>query len=179
MKEYTIVVDNREKKPLPIKDGTILTVQSPTTIVKAAPVTCRIRRVDRHMPTADYALGDESANIYTCATNPHACVVERKHSVRELQANVFDARKRQNFISMLARMRDAWRFPHLIIDTSLPSLFKKTADVPEPACVIDTTLRLCYHHGVVVVPLAATTAASRRHAAEWVCRLLIQAKEPL
>lgn len=175
---FTVVVDDRERKPLPIPS--FLEIHMPSS-----PHSCNssdVKRVEivkqvRQISTADYVLDqDDPANVYVDEGCPHTVIVERKHTVQEMHRNLFGRKRRGLFESELDRMRSTWKRPILLYDSGLTSLFEPQNAVDFPGAVVDAMIRLCYRYEVQFMPVHAVTTAQRVAAGELVTRLLINGR---
>lgn len=174
--KYVIVVDDREKIPLPIPK--VLDMLSPLGR-GTTKVVIDVRRMRN--PTADYLAGEETEggkwSVFTTPHVPCAAVVERKHSIEELYGNLFGP-KRENFTKCLQRMAAEWRFPYLLWDAEPTALFAPSPHLPkgiDPGTVVDALMRLCYRYGVLLTVVPTSTLRKRQAAGEFVARLLLNA----
>ena len=109
---FTILRDRREKRPLSFPDW--IDVLDPNTLPrKRQRLALRIRVQDVTLPTADYVLGKDAANVYTLG---ETAVVERKYSLDEIATNVLDIHRRKLFVGQLQRMRETWKYPLLVFE---------------------------------------------------------------
>ena len=170
MLSITILVDSREKTPLPFPSS-IETVDFSHLPEKQ--VLRRVSLVTKRqtLETADYLLADEPGNVYSSGKS---VIVETKRSLSEIAGNVLDPHKRRNFISLLSRMRT---HPHalLVVEGGLSTLY---SSAPPPASFTpisarDHFLSLCLRHGVHPYLVDGGGLEARRRAADFVARLLI------
>lgn len=160
-------MDDREK--IPLKFPEVLTIANPNG--NRTNLQVRLKVMTQRMKTADYVLDGEDALVVTNTVAPVGAVIERKHSIDELKGNL-SAAKKKNFIGVLDRMAEAWKYPFLLYDMGIPSLFKPTRHTKDPGPVFDRVQRLCMQRGVqfAVIP---TPPKSRIYAGEYVARTLI------
>jgi len=170
-REYTILIDKREKKPLVFPAALeILDPRALPTEQKA--ITVRLKTRAETLKTADYALADSPCNCY--ALSERSVIVETKRSIDEIAANCLSLSKRRNFVAQLTRMSESWRRPHLIVEGGLPTLSTTyPSSKVNPALALDALQRLCLEYGVTLIPIPGSTPAARRRTADYVARLLI------
>lgn len=173
MKQFQIVIDSREQHPLPIPE--VVEWLDPTALpTSAKPVRVRIGLDKRALPAADYILEGDVGLVYTTGSGRGAGVVERKASIDELSDNVFAPHRRPNFITLLTRMKEQWRYPVLMIEGGLSTLFQISRKHPG-GLVIDGLQRLSMEYGVPIIPLDGRGLSQRKYAGEWVARWLLNA----
>jgi hypothetical protein len=156
-----ILVDQRERKPLPFpKRITDLELG----LGRQGAVTLEIRR--KRLAVADYMLDGLRGNCYTAGAG--AAVIETKRSLSELHGNVF-GKKRPNFVRLLSRMRERFRFPLLVVEGLV---FNPDDEDAGPVC--DAFQRLLMEHGVPHLMFApCNTPAQRRKLAWYAARWLV------
>jgi len=168
--KYTILIDNREKRPLTFPDA--ITILDPNT--PAASRTAVWVHLDvpppRQLKTADYVLGEDKANVFTLG---RGAVVERKFTLDEIATNLFVPRRRRLFVDQLKRMREAWDHPVLVFEGGLQRLYTPTKHVEDPGVVVSSLLRLGFEYGISILPIPSTTTAQRRLLAEHVAQILV------
>lgn len=166
---YTILRDKREKRPLAFPD--MIQVLDPNTLpTKQVCVQVHLTCEDVTLPTADYVLGEDKANCYTCAG---AAVVERKYTLDEIATNVFDFHRRSLFVDQLKRMRDTWKYPVLVFEGGLDRLYKPTRNTPIPGLVVSALQRLSFEYCVPIIPVPSATTTQRQLLAEHVAQILV------
>jgi len=174
----TVLIDSREKTPLPFPARmTCLDPRhSPTSCRK---VSVRVVTKRKHLETADYVLADEPGVVYTAGRGASGVgVVETKRSIDELAANCLSASGRRAFSRMLARMREAFLKPYLIVEGGLHTLAMPPRHFPkviEPGLVVDALLRLTMEADIPVIPLGTVSLQGRRRMGEYVARMLLNA----
>lgn len=173
MKTYQIIVDKREKRPLPFPAHLVmLDPQYPA--VEARSMTVRLTTVRETIPTADYLVAEVPELEPGVSVLSKTVVVETKRSLEELYGNLFTHHGRQRFVAMLTRMQ-VFRQRVLILDGGIEVLIPSPSVKVNPGLVADALHRLCFEHGVTLIPLAGRTIDQRRRTAEYVARLLINA----
>lgn len=165
MDAFTILIDEREKRPLLFPSNLVVWNQS-TRPEDARPYTVKIQTKSARLLTGDYVL--ESAPTRGC--------VERKASLRELEGNLTTADGRRRFTDELVRLQSFSR-PTLILEGNPLSddgkLLKK-----HPACVRDIFIRDLMQHGIPWFLASTTTETQRRNLGAWVASYLIIASAP-
>jgi len=150
-REYTILIDDREKTPLPFPPYILLHPNAPIRII-----TRRSR-----LATGDYLL----------ASHPAHGVIERKSGLDELTTNLTTSKRSTLLEAELVRMQ-GFLSPLFLIESSLSNL------VPSPN---DTTLShltlLLLRHRIPLILTPATTPAARAACAHFVADYLIRAAE--
>jgi ERCC4-type nuclease len=156
---YTILVDQREKKPMQFPSH--LVVWNPSsTLLAPHPTTIRLQTKTVLLPTGDYVL--ESA--------PRATVIERKQHLDELAANLTTRDGLRRFRDELIRMQE---FTHRVLFLEGdPLSLTRTRDC-NPAVIRDILLSTLAEHRVELMMLPCSTANARNHAAEWLASRLI------
>ena len=166
---FTILRDKREKRPLSFPDW--IDVLDPNTLPRQRQrLAVRIRVQDVTLPTADYVLGKDAANVYTLG---ETAVVERKYTLDEIATNVLDIHRRKLFVGQLQRMRETWKYPLLVFEGGLERLYKPTIHTPCPGIVVSALLRLGFEYGVSIIPIPSATANQRRLLSEHVAQILV------
>lgn len=158
MQVVTILVDIREKKPLPFPDHLVVGSEKGTRVV-------RLLTRRSLLETGDYVLAEA----------PALAVVERKANFAELHKNLLTPVGRARFDAELHRLQPfahKWLFlegdPH---ELSTPSHLYPA----HPACVRDTLLRLCLQHRLHLLLMPVNTRARKHAAGEWIASLLYHA----
>lgn len=161
---HPILVDNREKNPLPIPPTLEIWARGTHPLTPRS-VVVEVRPFSKELPTGDYVHGGD----------PLGCVIERKASLGELSANLCTANGRRCFLAELERLRE-FRRPVLFLEgdpSSLEvSLHKK---VPHSAPVIrDLFFELASLHGIWTWIMPTRTMDQRRAAGRWIAAFLVQ-----
>lgn len=165
--KYKMVVDKREKFPLPIPKRIVCLGEGFGAQAKRT-VTHEIEVVSKTLPVGDYGIWS-GHNAYHIEG---ACVVERKASASELANNVFDGRARANFVRELEEMRANWRHPYLLFEGNAAALYKKVPSI-DFGILVDGVQRLMLQYGIPFLFIPGGSASARGKAADFVTRLLI------
>lgn len=176
MKTYSILVDSREKEPLPFRQTltTLKGVGNPTS-PQAQTVRLLIYRVT--LPVADYLLGGEPTpqTAYALGDNGPT-IIERKASADELADNIFNPSRRPAFERLLSRMRERFAHPLLILECGVGALCQTAPPTRcgiAPPLIFDGLLRLSHTFGVPIIPARTTSLTQRWELGEFVARHLI------
>lgn len=158
-REYLILVDEREKKPLSFPEHIVCLddVKDPTS---QRGITVRIRTQKRTIKTGDYCI------------DGHASVVERKGSIDEIAQNLLTTDGRRRFTDCCKRLRDETANPLLMLE-GLVGMPQVKPGKPHPGLAIDALMRILNEHRIHLIVLPTGTSGQRRAAAEWVARWLI------
>lgn len=158
---YCVIVDSREKSPLPRVSH--LPLSTPSGTVR----TVKVEWLSRPLETGDYALlGHERGHVF-----------ERKKGLRELHSNLLTA-DRDRFLREIERSRTLGRFT-LLVESDPAAL---SCPVPgtsiNPVQVRDALHRLlkAYTH-VELWMVPGKTANQRRLISEWMVSSLILSAE--
>jgi ERCC4-type nuclease len=155
-----LVLDTREKIPLLFPRH--LTLLDPTKpVLYKRKVTVRLHCRRDRLETGDYVLQG----------HPHACIIERKGSLREVAGNTL-TRDRPRLIRALDRLRAACAYPCLLLE-GRPSDLSDAGRQPEEVLGLDALQRLLTERRISLVLMPSHTIAQRRATGEWVARLLI------
>ena len=161
-RDWTIIQDTREKKPL-LFPGNIRLPDDSSLPTKRKTVLVRIHTVKETLKTGDYLLrGYEGCTM-----------IERKGSLREIAQNCLTRKDRPRFVDCLKRMRDSCEDPVLLLEGTPLGMTKVSKHVPEPAAAVDALMRLLHEYGITLFLLPTQTASHRRASGEWALRLLI------
>lgn len=165
-RSVVILVDAREKRPLPIPEYLpVWDRVSPPHQPRAH--TVRITTRTTTLVTGDYALEGYL----------DACLVERKAHLTELAENLTTP-DHARFIRSLERLRDSCRRPVLLLEgdpLTLAAPIKAHGRRPPhpPFLVRDLLLSTLLEYNVELMLLPTSSASSRRAAGEWVAAKLI------
>ena len=165
-REIVILVDDREKKPLPF----------PSTIVMLNPhhqphlkkqVTVQITTQKARLKTADYLVqGADTVGG-----------IERKGAISEVAQNCLVQAGRKKFIDCLQRLQDTFKYPLLLFEGDIHKIQTAKMHGPgppfNPGIAVDALIRLTVEYKVPIFMMACTTIAQRRATGEWAARLLI------
>tara|TARA_R100000049_G_C1898741_1_gene49436 strand:+ start:178 stop:684 length:507 start_codon:yes stop_codon:yes gene_type:complete len=161
-KEWTIVQDSREKKPLKFP-ANLKVLNDTIPPNKQQMVTVRLHTVVEKMDAGDYLLrGYETTTI-----------IERKGSLREIAKNCLHYKDRERFIKALIKLKNACNHPILMLEGTPLEMEKPCKNVPNPTCAIDALMRLLREYKIEMILLPGKTYSHRRACANWVARLLI------
>ena len=161
-KEWTIVQDTREKKPLKFPANLkVLDDNHPPH--KQRMVTVRLHTVQDKLEAGDYLLrGHEGKTI-----------IERKGSLREIAKNCLNEKDRVRFIKALTKLRDACDHPIVMLEGTPLEMEKPCKNVHSPAAAVDAFMRLMREYKIELILLPGKTYSHRRACAIWVARMLI------
>lgn len=161
MREFILLVDEREKRPLPIPD--YITMWDPSTSwEKPSTHRVRIHKVSARLKTADYALSGYE----------NRCLIERKGSLTELHGNLLTATGRRRFTAELQRLRTETQHPIVLLEGS-PHTLKAVAHPVNPDIVRDQLLTVLHEYGIAFHMLPTESPTARRAAGEWLVATLI------
>lgn len=171
--EYLIHIDSREQRPLPFPVH--VTMLDPTVLPQRQQTRCvRIRTeapaARKALPFADYLLGDDPGACYTAKDSSGGVIVERKYSLSELHANVFNPVKRRSFVRCLDNMRKHFVYPVLLLEGTPAELNRGHA---QAAIVWDGLQRLLLERRISLWHLPGKSETARRETAILVAKLLI------
>lgn len=164
-RHFTIIQDDREKKPLLFPTHLICADEN----LKQCTVTLTIEeeRLDAAHP--ELAKAD-----YYVRGHPDAVVIERKGSIREVSANVLNKRRRRLFIQELAYLHDHVRRPILLFEGTPSTILTANRYCPNPEVALDALLDLLLEYRIGFLLLANGSLPARRAMGELVARLLIR-----
>jgi len=161
-KEWTIIQDTREKKPLRFPSNLkVLDDKTPTH--KQRIITVRLHTVKDKLDAGDYLLQGYEGNT----------IIERKGSLREIAKNCLNYKDRTRFIKSLKKLREACKHPILMLEGTPLQMEKPCKNVPHPEAAVDGLMRLIREYDIELILLPGTTYSHRRACANWVARLLI------
>lgn len=161
-RQYTIIVDTRERKPLLFPASiAMLDPSSPPHSPKVARVS--LTTIKRKLDTGDYALLGYEEDV----------LVERKGSLREISKNCFHFKDRPRFIRCIERLRDSCKRPYVLLEGSPLEMLRPTKEVPKPYFSVDSLLRILTEYQIGFWFMPANTSAHKRAAGEWLARTLI------
>jgi len=155
-KDYTILIDSREKKPLLFPD--LLPILTPGSREK----TIRLHTHTQELTTADYILSEYP----TCG------MVERKGSLRELHQNL-RTRDKWRYYRAVKRLEKEASHPLFVIEGSLTKLMHPTRHVDKPYLVMDALTRHLLASRIPFVTMNNDTTRSRSLIGEFVARFLL------
>ena len=157
--EVTVLIDNREKKPLSFPTHLVVldrkalptSGKSRTVVVRTQPQTLK---------TGDYRLvGGTSA-------------IERKGSFSEIANNCLTTDGRRRFLECCRRLRDECRTACILFEGQVGA-FEVQAGLPHPGVAADSLLDIMGEYGLPLMLLPLSTIGQRRAAGEWSLRWLL------
>lgn len=165
MREYTIVRDSREKRPLLFPDHLVVTGVGGG--LETIHLLESIERLDPDHPEV------EAADYYLKGY-PSAVIVERKHNIDELATNVLNPSRRARFIRELDYLQSRCRYPILLCEGGSRSLL--IPDRPDCPAIsaLDGLLDLLLDRGISLWVEKADSPTGRRSLGELVARTLIR-----
>lgn len=162
-REFTILVDDREKKPLTFPENLLIWDSSkPPHLRKLTPVRLHIRT--SRLETGDYQL----------AGHPDRCIIERKASLDELDQNLTPSSKRSLFLDELQRLQSC-SYPVLLLEGDPLELLRTRSPKTVPAVTRDQLLAVLAPYRVSLYTMSTSTPARRRAVSEWAAATLIAA----
>ena len=162
--ELTIIVDSREKKPLPFPEH-LPSLRSDLPALSRSSRTYRLKMEKRTLVTGDYALKGYEAG----------CLIERKGSLAEVAGNCLTADGRRKFVAAMDRLKEACLYPYLLLEGNILESLTPTKDLPDPWNAIDSLHRILLERNIGLILLPNTSMSARRAVAEWAARLLVNA----
>lgn len=160
---WTILIDKREKKPLPFPDHLVV-MDHRSSADDPRLTTVILKTKYETLETGDYVLeGYEKAGV-----------VERKKDLVELHGNLCSATGRARFLRELERFR-SFSSPALLLETSHGEKAPVAFENYRPTAVRDLLLMLCVSRSIPLMTFNATSLTARRNSAEWAASFLIQA----
>jgi ERCC4-type nuclease len=160
---WTIIVDTREKRPLPFPDHlVVMDHRSPADDPKLTTVSLNLKHDT--LRTGDYVLeGFEKAGV-----------IERKKDLLELNGNLCSGTGRVRFLKELDRFKD-FASPAILLEVSAPVKAPSNFQNFKPSAVRDMLLMVCVSRNIPLMTFNATSSSGRRMSAEWAASFLIQA----
>jgi ERCC4-type nuclease len=153
----TVLVDSREKKPLPFPAHVVVGKKG-----GKGTTTIAVRTVVSKLNTGDYVLsGHETGTI-----------IERKGSLMEVCQNVRRG-DRKRFLAALDRVAEEAARPVLFLEGTPADLARAEHRDPTLRGGLDELMRLCLERDVHFLLLPARTPGNRRAAGEFLLRMLI------
>lgn len=170
LKTLHVLVDSREKKPLPLP--AYLDVLSQDRCWPQGPLTTTIRvlQTRRQIDIADYVLADEDGVMYL-PDGSNCAIVERKATLDELGENLFDPERRPHFENLLRRMQERCTNPVLYLEGGFKTTGKMPSEAPRGA-ILDALARLLQKYHISHCFWTGSSMDDRREAGEWVVRWL-------
>ena len=153
---YEILVDTREKKPLPFPEHVSVWDRDRWHSQR----TVGIRTRSHKMAVGDYAI--EGGGV----------LVERKGSLREVAQNCM-SRDRARFLDCLDRMHAAPERAVLVLEETPSSIVKQESRNQKVQGAIDALMDELIVRDISLILVQTNTLAQRRDAARLVARLLI------
>jgi len=161
-KQWTIIQDTREKKPLKFP-ANLKVLDDSYPPHKQRMLTVRLHTVKDKLEAGDYLLQGHEDNT----------IIERKGSLREIAKNCLNEKDRIRFIKSLKKLQSACTHPVLMLEGTPLEMERPCQNVPNPACAIDALMRLMREYKIEMILLPGKTYTHRRACAIWVARLLI------
>ena len=161
-KEWTIIQDTREKKPLKFP-ANLKVLDDKYPPHKQRITTIRIHTLVEKLEAGDYLLQGYEGNT----------IIERKGSLCEIAKNCLNEKDRVRFIKALVKLKNACEHPILMLEGTPLQMEKPCKNVPNPACAVDGLMRLIREYDIELILLPGKTYSHRRACANWVARLLI------
>jgi ERCC4-type nuclease len=161
-REYTIIRDHREKRPLLIPAHIVL-LRPDLPPTAQTGFTASLTVVEEELETADYLLkGHESLTI-----------IERKGALDEVATNCLTTSGRRKFADVCRRLRDACSDPVLLLEGDARFFTQPTARTPEPAFARDALQRLLMEYQIELMLMPKDTIEHRRANGEFAAARLI------
>lgn len=160
--EWTILIDEREKKPLQFPDHLVLWDRG-SPAVDGRTTTVRLLTKTVRLPTGDYVLEGFASKV----------IAERKGSLDELGNNLLTKEGRRKFVAEMERLRKECHHPLVLLEGDPLSLNASVRRGSNPALVRDTLLGLLHEYNVELMLLPSSSPSSRRACAEWLAAKLI------
>lgn len=164
----TIVIDSREKKPLPFPAHLV------AVPCGAAERTFVIQVESATLKTADYILGEHGLDDKGVITTVEgAACLETKRSLREIAGNVASSAKcRNNFHAALKRMRDEYAHPLFVVEGGISTLYQPT-DKLTPGPIVSDLIQAVLQHNIHIFCSDGKGHRHRTDLADFVLRFLI------
>jgi ERCC4-type nuclease len=154
---YTVAVDTREQKPVPIPDWLPLL----RTPLCGDTTTVHIRTTAKTL----------SAGDYTLIENQSGAGIERKYTLRELAKNCLtDDRHRMR--AALERLADTYSHPYLLVEGTVRKLLGDKR-IPKPYRAYDALLRLLADYRITLIHTEGRSHRQRELTGEIIARILI------
>ncbi len=173
-REYTIISDSREKKPLvfPCTLTTLDEWKLPTSFDPSITVTIRTETECLGKNNPQMKKGDYFVKDY-----PDRCVAEKKTGVAEIAMNCLTKRPRERFIEELDYLRDKCRYPILLLVGSPASYMRKpkyrSKQVYKPGVAYSALIRLLMERNIWLLTMPGDTLKDRQAMGECVAHILI------
>lgn len=162
--ELTIVVDSREKKPLPFPEH-LPSLRSDLPALSRSSRTYHLKIEKATLKTGDYLLKGHEAG----------CLIERKGSLAEVAGNCLTPDGRRKFVAAMDRLKDSCLYPYLLLEGNILETMNPTKDLPDPWNAVDSLHRILLERNIGLILLPNTSMSARRAVAEWAARLLVNA----
>lgn len=161
-REWTILIDEREKRPLRFPDHLVLWDRG-SSALDGRTTTVRLHTKTQRMLTGDYVLEGFASKV----------IVERKGSLDELGNNLLTKEGRRKFVAEMERLRAECSHPIVLLEGCPLSLASSVRRGSNPALVRDTLLGLLHEYNVELMLLPSSSPSSRMACAEWLAAKLI------
>lgn len=170
MRTYTVLIDAREKRPLPFP-ATLTTARLNANPTKAQTEVVRIEARKETLETADYLLEGGGGVCYALGDSPRVAV-ETKRSLDEIASQTLNDRTRARLARAFDRMAE---FPHIpVLVYEEPRAASNRLSDAQRVVAEDTLLRMLLERRIPYILQSGHTTEQRRRTAERVLRLLIQ-----
>lgn len=166
-KTYTILIDDREKKPLVFPHYMVMQNPSHPTM-HSCKTTVTIATETTRLQTADYVLKE----------HPRCGVVERKGHLSEVANNIFFPPRRRLFLAELTRLEEKFASPLLMLEGSIRTMLNSNHRVGKSSkvsggIIMDCLMRCLSKHNIPLVIIPNTSLSARQAMGEYVARFLI------
>lgn len=163
-REWTILQDSREKRPL-LFPGTLLLLDPSRLPSDPRGVMIQLQVETSSLETGDYCLKE----------SPNSLVVERKASLLELQSNLCDPTRRKRFISELERIKSGFKGGCLVCEDPL-TFSPVPGRMNNPGLVLDQLFQTLHPYPSIRLLFSKAATIPQRYAlGEVVARMLIRA----
>lgn len=160
-RDITILVDNREKRPLPLPET--ITVHDHNSL----PHTRATRIVHVHTKSTRLETGD-----YQLLGYEHAVCIERKASFDELDNNLHNSKGRILFLEELVRLRRDHARPILLLEGDPISLTRTRGPHTNADATRSQLAFLLNMYGISFHVMGTSSILQRRAAGIWLATLL-------
>jgi len=165
-REITLLVDDREKKPLPFPSTLVFLDPSKSPTDKVS-TTIRLVTEKTRLETADYLVKGD----------PTVGGIERKGSISEIAQNCLTFNGRRKFTDCLKRLKDTFKHPLLFFEGDIHKIQTAKIHIPgkpfNPGIAVDALIRITLEYNIPMHTMPCTTIGQRRATGEWAARFLI------
>ena len=156
-RDWTIVIDDREKKPLPFPPHLVVADEI------GNPCTIRLQTITQRIHKGDY---------YLLGYERH-CIIERKGSLGEVLNNLNNQPSAKRLEDEMLYLRTHCTHPVLLFEGDFAHLNPTLRDGTPPGAVTYGLLCMLARHRITPLFMTCATLAQRRVFAENTARLLI------